>query len=55
MSSREEAEECAKHEFCNGCKGQNTMLRYDSSCNENCDGFKNEVEAILKEWAEERL
>ncbi len=50
---REEAEKCAKDEFCDGCKGQNTMLHHDSACTETCDGFKEEVESIMADWKAE--
>ena len=50
MTLREEAEQCAKDEYCDGCKGQ-PLFKYDTTCTETCDGFKNKVEQILREWA----
>ena len=52
MTLRDEAEECAKNEFCEGCKGQ-PLLKYDTACMETCEGFKDDVEQTLKEWATE--
>lgn len=52
MTLQEQAEQCAEDNYCNGCKGQ-PLLKYDATCIETCDGFKDEVEQILKEWATE--
>lgn len=47
---RDEAEQLAKDEYCDGCKGQ-ALFKYDSTCTETCEGFKNDVEQTLKDWA----
>ena len=52
MTLREEAEDYAKNEYCDGCKGQ-PLLKYDTFCTETCEGFKAEVEQIIIEWTEE--
>ena len=52
MNLQEQAEQCAKQEYCDGCKGQ-PLLKYDTACTETCDGFKADVEQTLKEWATE--
>lgn len=52
-ANREEAEQMAKDEFCDGCKGQYTMLHHDSACTETCDAFKEDVKETLRQWAVE--
>ena len=52
LTLREDAEEYAKNEYCDGCKGQ-LLLKYDTACTETCDGFKADVEQTLREWATE--
>ena len=49
LTLREEAEQIVKDGYCGDCKGS------ERGCEDgyDCDGFKNEVENILKEWAEE--
>lgn len=47
----EPAKEIVRESFCGDCKG----TRYGSPCSmeDDCDGFKDEVENILKEIEEE--
>ena len=52
MTLQEEAEQCARNEYCDGCKGSR-LFKYDTTCTETCEGFKAEVEQILREWATE--
>jgi hypothetical protein len=52
MTLREEAEQLAKEEHCEGCKGQ-PLLKYDTACTETCEGFKADIEQTLRDWATE--
>ena len=52
LNLREQAEQMAKNEYCDGCKGQ-PLLKYDTVCTETCEGFKADVEQTLREWATE--
>jgi hypothetical protein len=49
MTLREEAEQIVESEFCGACDGGEV----NCGMQDICDGYKEEVERVLKEWATE--
>ncbi len=50
MTLREDAEQVAREGFCGDCKGFGCEQGGDEDI---CDGFKEEVDSILREWEAE--
>jgi len=51
MTLREDAKQMAREGFCADCKGFSCELNGDEDI---CDGFKEEVDSILREWKAEK-